>query len=340
LAVAGRLTDVDRARALTFSGPRRVELTEVDLPPLRDGDVLVRTCCSGLSAGTELLAYRGDIDPDTPLDEAIGALAGTFRFPFRFGYSCAGVVEDSRAALIAGTQVFAFHPHQDRFVVPATAVVPLTDVEPRIASLFPLVETALQITLDAGPLLDEHVVVLGLGAVGILTAVLLQRAGARVVASEPLPWRRRTAARLGVDAVEPSDVAPTLLARGVTSGVTLLVEVSGNPTALGDGLRLLRHEGTALVASWYGAKPVELMLGAEFHRRRLTIRSTQVSTIPAHLSQRWNVERRRRAVAELLTMLDLGVVATHSFAFERAAEAFAAVDRGVDGLVHAALWYE
>jgi 2-desacetyl-2-hydroxyethyl bacteriochlorophyllide A dehydrogenase len=331
---------VARALGLQFVAPCRVELTDVDLPPLNDGDVLVRTRCSGLSAGTELLAYRGQIDPDLALDESIGALAGTFRFPFRFGYSCVGVVEDSRAALAGGTQVFAFHPHQDRFVVPASAVVPLDGVDPRIASLFPLVETALQITLDAGSLLHEHVVVLGLGAVGILTAVLLRHGGGRVVAGEPLAWRRATAASLGVAAVEPANLAATLSDRGLSDGVPLLVEVSGNPAALGEGLRLLSHEGTALVASWYGIKPVTLMLGAEFHRRRLTVRSTQVSTIPAHLGHLWTIERRRRAVGELLTELDLGPIATHTFAFDRAADAFAALDRGEEGLVHAALWYE
>ena len=80
--------------------------------------------------------------------------------------------------------------------------------------------------------------------------------------------------------------------------------------------------------------------GAEFHRRRLTIRSTQVSTIPAELSGRWTIERRRRTAAELLTELDLTAVATHTFPFERAADAFAALDGGAEGLVHAALWYQ
>jgi 2-desacetyl-2-hydroxyethyl bacteriochlorophyllide A dehydrogenase len=328
------------ARTVEFAAPRRIELVEIELPTLHDGDVLVRTRCSGLSTGTELLAYRGEIDPDLPLDATIGALAGTFRFPFRFGYSCAGVVEDSRAAsLPAGSPVFAFHPHQDRFVVPAAAAVPLPGVEPRIASLFPLVETALQITLDAGPLLDEPVAVLGLGAVGILTAVLLRRAGARVVAGDPLAWRRKAAAALGVDSVEPDELAAVLATLGATDGAALVVEVSGNPRALDEGLRLLRHEGTALVASWYGTKPVALMLGAAFHRRRLTIRSTQVSTIPADLSGRWTIERRRRAAADLLADLDLTAVATHTFPFEQAGDAFAALDSGTEGLVHAALWY-
>ena len=74
----------------------------------------------------------------------------------------------------------------------AADVVPLGAVDARQATIFPLVETALQIALDAGPLLGETVVVIGLGVVGALTALLLRRAGARVVAVEPRAWRRES----------------------------------------------------------------------------------------------------------------------------------------------------
>jgi 2-desacetyl-2-hydroxyethyl bacteriochlorophyllide A dehydrogenase len=311
----------------------------VDLDPVNDGQVLVGTRFSGISAGTELLAYRGEIDADLPLDETIGALGGTFRYPFRYGYSCVGVVEESRSPLSEGTPVFAFHPHQDRFVADAAGLVALPPVDARAATLFPLVETALQITLDAGPLLEEPVVVFGLGAVGLLSAVLLGRGGARVLGVDPLAARRDAAARLGVDAVTPGEVNPALAARGVESGVPLVVEASGRPTVLAAALPLLAHEGTALVASWYGTKAVTLPLGAEFHRRRLTIRSTQVSTIPARLADRWTHDRRRRATRDLLAELPLEVVATHAFPFGDAARAYAALDQGDEELIHAALWY-
>jgi threonine dehydrogenase-like Zn-dependent dehydrogenase len=122
-------------------------------------------------------------------------------------------------------------------------------------------------------------------------------------------------------------------------GVPLIVEVSGDPRALASALPLLAHEGTALVASWYGSKPVNLHLGAEFHRRRLTIRSTQVSTIPSRLSGRWTLKRRREHVMRLLGELPLKRFATHEFPFSRAADAFAALDRGDEDLMHAALTY-
>lgn len=326
-----------KARAVVFVGPGRVEVQDVDAGEPGDGDVVVRTAYSGISAGTEMLAYRGELDPGLVLDETISSLGGTFAYPFPYGYSCAGVVE--AGALPEGTPVFAFHPHQDRFVAARADVVPLGEVPPREATLFPLVETALQVTLDAGAVLDEVVVVTGLGAVGVLTALLLRRAGARVLAAEPRPWRRAVAASVGVDACAPDDVGERVAAETGGRGLALVVECSGNPQALAGALPWLAHEGTALVASWYGSKPVTLPLGAEFHRRRLTIRSTQVSTIPARLSGRWTVTRRRDVARRLLEELPLPAVATHEFPLSEAASAFAAIDRAQEGLLHAALWY-
>ena len=323
-----------RALTLEFVHPRTLALVEVDLPEPRPGELLVRTLYSGISSGTELLAYRGEIDSRLPLDESIASLGGTFSFPFRYGYSCVGMVERSESSIRWDTMVFALHPHQDRFLCPAEDAVVLSDVDPRIATLFPLVETAFQITLDAGEVIDETVIVVGLGAVGLLTALLLQRAGARVVGIEPSSWRRGLAAQLDVDAVAPGDAR----AAG-EAGVPLIVEVSGDPGALASALPLLAHEGTALVASWYGTKPVNLQLGAEFHRRRLTIRSTQVSTIPSRLAGRWTLKRRREHVIRLLGELPLKRFATHEFPFARAADAFAALDRGDEDLMHAALTY-
>jgi threonine dehydrogenase-like Zn-dependent dehydrogenase len=207
----------------------------------------------------------------------------------------------------------------------------------RVATLFPLLETALQICLDAGEMLYEQVVVLGIGVVGILTASLLQRSGASVIASEPRAWRRRAAEAFGVRAVTPEELVEEVDACTGGRGVALLIELSGQPAALAGGLALLAHEGTALVASWYGTKPVTLPLGGSFHRRRLSLRSTQVSTIPARLAPRWTIARRRAVARELLGELPLKRLATHEFALGQAQEAFDAIDRQAEELLHVAL---
>jgi 2-desacetyl-2-hydroxyethyl bacteriochlorophyllide A dehydrogenase len=329
-----------KARAVHFVGPRRVELREVELPDPSEGRVLVATEWSGISSGTELLAYRGEVDPDLPLDETLGALAGTFTYPFRYGYSAVGRVVRPAGPFREGQRVFAFHPHQDRFVVDAADAVAVDGLDPRAATMYPLVETALQVSLDAAPRLGETVAVTGLGAVGILAAALLARNGAVVLGSEPEPARRAAAGAFGVRSVAPDELAAVVAAETGGRGADLLVEASGNPRALASALGLLAHEGTALVCSWYGTKPAALPLGADFHRRRLALRSTQVSTLPAALSARWDRRRRSELAWRLARELPLSVLATHEFPFERAAEAYACGDRRDGGLIHAALRYQ
>lgn len=319
-------------KIVQFTAPYKVEIASAELPAPGENDVVVKTVYSGISSGTELLAYRGQLNPDTVLDDTLEALEGSFAYPFSYGYSAVGVVERGTDAVPAGTKVFAFQPHQERFVAAETDVIVLAQAaDERLATLFPLVETAFQLTLDAGQVFAETVVVTGLGTVGLLTALLLQRAGANVVASEPQAWRRQIAKNLGVDAVEPQNL-PT--------DIPLLVETSGSPKALQAGLSLLAHEGTALVGSWYGTKPVELPLGEEFHRRRLTIRSSQVSTIPVALQHRWDTTRRKAAARDLMSELPLRALATTEYPFQDAKDAYAALDRAEQGLLHAALRYE
>lgn len=329
--------DLDVVRAVWFVGPRQVELRPVEVPPVEAGQVLVRTLCSGISAGTELLAYRGELPAELQVDETIGALGGSFTYPFRYGYSCVGSVEALAPGvdgLTVDDPVFAFQPHQERFVADATDVVPIDDLDPRLGVLLPYVETALQVVLDAGPVLGETVVVSGLGVLGMLVATLVERAGGRVVALEPQAWRRAMAAELGITTADPAGAATA----GATD-VALVIECSGNPAALVNALDLLAHEGTALVASWYGSKPVDLPLGGSFHRRRLTIRSTQVSTIPAAQSGRWTRQRRLMRAVELAPTLPLARLATDTVAFEQAAEGYARLDAGAPGVAHVAFGY-
>ena len=322
-------------RALWFVGPRQVELRETDTPAPAADQCSVRTICSGISSGTEMLAYRDELPPDLLVDEAIGSLGGRFTYPFQYGYSAVGRVEATGAdvsGLAPGDVVFAFQPHQERFVAADRELVPIGELDPRHAVLLPYVETALQVGLDAGPVLEEDVVVSGLGVLGLLVAMMIGHAGARVVGVEPVAWRREAAGALGIEAIDPGrlDDLPE---------PALVIECSGNPAALARALEVVAHEGTVLVASWYGAKPVSLPLGGRFHRRRLTIRSTQVSTIPAAMAGRWTPRRRLERARELAGSLPLERLATHVVPFDRAGEGYARVDAAEPGVVHMAFGY-
>lgn len=329
-----------KTRALFFVAAGRVELRWIDVADPGQGEILVRSIYSGISSGTEMLVYRGLVEAELALDERIDTLGGTFRYPFQYGYSCVGVVEQPRESPLYDSLVFAFHPHQELFVKPETDVLVISDFSPRVATLFPLVETALQIYLEVEQIGSGPTVVIGLGALGTLTAALMKLRGRSVIGIDISAWRAEAARALGIDVVGPEAAPDAVRRQSGGKGAAVVVEASGNPEALASALDLLCHEGTALVASWYGLKSASLPLGGAFHRRRLTIRSTQVSTIPAQLASKWTVRRRREAALELIDQLPVEALATHEFPFTSAASAYGAIDRGEKGLIHAALSYE
>src|SRR6202000_909267 len=134
----------------------------------------------------------------------------------------------------AGPRVFASHPHQDVFAAQPAELVALPAVDPAAATLFPLVETALQVTLDAGSGYRDRVIVFGAGVLGLLTGLLLQRAGWRPLLAEPQAWRRAVANGLGAATVAPEELA--------NENVPLVIDASGNPDAPAMALDLLAHE--------------------------------------------------------------------------------------------------
>ena len=162
-----------------------------------------------------------------------------------------------------GALVFAFHPHQDAFVANAADVVALglgRSAAARRCSRssrrrcrspsMPDRCSARRSSCSASV------------SSALLTALMLRRAGARVVAVEPQAWRRDAAVGARRRSGRTRRICLIALgADGRRAGVPLVIEVSGNPDALRTALGLLSHEGTVLVASWYGTKEVSLPLG-------------------------------------------------------------------------------
>src|SRR5215204_1225390 len=118
--MVSRIGDELNARALWFTAPRTAALRAETVEPPGPGEVRVETIASAVSAGTEMLIYRGEVPRDLRLD--LPTLAGSYGFPIKYGYAAAGRVLDtcSRVALLSpGDPVFVHPPHQDVFVVPA-----------------------------------------------------------------------------------------------------------------------------------------------------------------------------------------------------------------------------
>lgn len=330
-------------RAVVFSGPRRVEIRDETIGAPGPGEVLVRTAVSGISAGTERLFYRGDVPEGVALDETLGGLRGRFRYPVSYGYAAVGEVVEAGPGVTSwlGRRVFAFAPHASHVVVrPETdGLQRVPDTVPaERAALLPMLETAVNLALDARPILGERALVIGQGVVGLAaTAVLARFPLERLWSVEPREDRRRRSLRWGAG----RSLSPDELAAEPTAPEDLFdlsLELSGSPEALGLAISRTGFEGRVVVGSWYGAKRAPLDLGTHFHRGRLRILSSQVSRLPAALTGRWTKARRLAFAWKLLEELPLEELVTHRVPIERAGEAYALLD-GPGGALQVLLTY-
>jgi 2-desacetyl-2-hydroxyethyl bacteriochlorophyllide A dehydrogenase len=320
-----------RRLKLLFAAPRRIELVEDALGAPPPGHALVRTLTSAISAGSELLAFRGQLPPDTPLDETLGALGqATFAYPFPYGYASVGEVAaagDGVDPAWVGRRVFAFQPHATMFVAPLGELLPVPEgLDPERAALLAQMETAVNLVLDGAPLYGENVLVIGLGVVGLLATALLARFPlAALAVAEPQPRRTQAARAL---AARPILTGGGEIRRAFGArGADLVYELSGNPEALDEAIAAAGHEARLVVGSWYGDKRARVDLGGRFHRRRLRIVSSQVSHIGAALSARWDRERRWGAAWKALGDIDTLPLVSHRVPFEEAQAAYELLDR-------------
>jgi NADPH:quinone reductase-like Zn-dependent oxidoreductase len=286
----GRTDDV--AQALWYTGPGRAEIREEKLIPLGADQVRVRALFGAVSRGTESLVMAGRVPASEYERMRAPFMAGHFPFPVKYGYATVGRVEAGPQELL-GRFVFALHPHQTLFDVPADAVVALPEgVPPQRAVLAANMETALNAVWDAAPGPAGRIAIVGAGVIGSLVAFLCgQTAGAQVTLVDINPARAELARKLGVNFAAP-DTAP--------NDCDLVVHASGTAAGLATALSLAAFEATVLELSWYGDAQVPVPLGGAFHSRRLKLVSSQVGHVaPSHRAD-WTHKRRLTAAIDRL----------------------------------------
>jgi 2-desacetyl-2-hydroxyethyl bacteriochlorophyllide A dehydrogenase len=317
-------------RALYFVSARTVELRAEHDPSPGPGQAHVRVTRSAISPGTELLIYRGEAPRALTADATIAALAGGLDFPLKYGYACVGVVDALGSGVDPawlGRRVFAFNPHESAFVTPIEALQPVPDALSDDDAVFlPNMESAVNFVLDAQPLIGEVAAVIGQGVVGLLTTALLARmALAEVIAVERLPMRRARALALGASrVVDPADAAAF---DAIREHADVTLELSGAPAALDTAIAATGYGGRVVIGSWYGAKPVTVDLGGRFHRSRIQLIASQVSTLTPSLAARWDKPRRLSVAWRMLAEIRPSQLITQRLTLDAAADGYRALDQ-------------
>ena len=299
---------MSEALAFWVTAPGRSEIRAEQLPQAGADDAVVRAVYSGVSRGTESLVFAGRVPASEYARMRAPFQAGEFPAPVKYGYASVGVVEQGPAALV-GRTVFCLFPHQTRYVVPTTALHPLpAGVPAGRAVLAANLETAINGLWDALPRIGERIAVVGAGTVGCLVAWLAARIpGCRVELIDIDPSRAAIADALGV---------PFALPARATPDADRVIHASGAPEGLVTALSLAGTEATVVELSWYGDREVRLPLGGAFHARRLTLRSSQVGSLPPSEQPRWTHRRRLELALSLLadTRLDALISGESAFA--------------------------
>jgi len=326
--------------ALYFTGPQGVSVREEQILAPAAGQVLVQAMVSAISPGTELLVYRGQIPADLAIDETITALSGEFRFPLKYGYAVVGHVKTVATDVAPewkGRLVFAFHPHESCFLTSPAELVPLpATLSPEEATFLPNMETAVNFLMDGQPVIGERVVVFGQGVVGLLTTALLaQLPLGKLVTLDRYPFRREYSLSLGAHASLDPDAPDTVTqlyallqaADRSPTGADLSYELSGNPAALDRAIAATGFSGRVVVGSWYGQKRANLELGGRFHRSRIRLLSSQVSTLAPEWTGRWTKARRLQVAWQMLEQVKPARFITHRFSLAQAPEAYDLLDQ-------------
>jgi 2-desacetyl-2-hydroxyethyl bacteriochlorophyllide A dehydrogenase len=299
---------MESSKQLWFLGPQAVEARAVSCPEPDADSVRVRTHCSALSAGTEMLVYRGELPEDLALDALLDDMQEPPTYPLQYGYASVGTV-DAIGANIAqdylGKRVFAFAPHASHFLCDPAGLIAIPDaVSFEDAAFLANMETAVNLVQDAQVLIGERIVVLGQGVVGLLVTGLLARFPlSKLVCVDGIEARRELALRLGASEVFPQAKVQAIAAAVGEQGADLIFELSGAPQALNLAIDLSGYGSRIIIGSWYGSKSAAIALGGKAHRNRLHISTSQVSTIAPGLSARWNKARRFDVAWQMLAAL-------------------------------------
>lgn len=332
-----------------FSAPRQVDVVEVDSAALASGELRVRTLFSGISAGTELTAYRGtNVYLRKQWDSRQRLFTSSeqgWTYPLSgWGYSEVGMVSEvapdaelgdgSRSGPAVGDLVYGIWGHRSEAVLPVASVsgkrLPV-GVEPMHGVFARVGAIALNAVLAADMHLGETVAIFGQGVIGLLATRLAVLSGATVVAVDNDPSRLAMSARLGaehtINAAE-GGVAEQIRRLTANTAADVVIEISGSYPGLHEAIRSVAASGRVVAAGFYQGDGAGLNLGEEFHHNRISIVASQIGALPRALDDRWSIDRLHQVFIGLVQAgrIDLAPLITRVVPARQAAVAYRMLD--------------
>lgn len=325
-----------------FESPGVASIVTEEQPPLGADEVRLGTVYSGISAGTELTAYRGTnpyLNKRWDAERRLFVEGSTsIAYPVDgWGYEEVGRVVELGSevdGVAVGDLIWGTWGHRASTVKPASYArdrVLDPSADPRIGIFSQIGAIALNVVLDADIHIGETVAVFGLGVPGQIVAQLARLNGARVIAVDAIGARLELARKLGAaETIDAGDGGVAERIRELTGGMgaDVSLEVSGAYPALHEAIRSTAYSSRVVAAGFFQGAGNGLFLGEELHHNRIQIVCSQISGTSPSLRHRWDTHRLQRTAIELAVSGRLDVISliSHTVPAAEAAAAFELLD--------------
>jgi threonine 3-dehydrogenase len=272
------MTDTMRALAKVRPGPG-LELVEVDVPTPGEGQVLLRTAAASI-CGTDHHLFTWDewaaenlVPPRILGHELAGTVVSTGAGVTRVkegdlvgveshlvDWTCA-TCRRGDPHLCQNLRVIGVHADggfAEHVVIPETNAIESNGLDPAVVALQEPMGNAVHAAF-AEPIEGRSVLVTGCGPIGLCAVGIARAAGATVViATDTEPYRLELARTMGADlALDGADPATDerILAATNGDGIEVVLEMSGAPPALEQGLRVVARGGRISLLGIFGEPP-------------------------------------------------------------------------------------
>ena len=343
-------------------------LEESVCPQVRDGNLLVDTRCSLISAGTERMLV--DFGRASYIDKArqqpekvkmvfekiktsglmttVDAVRSKLEQPIALGYSNVGIVHEIGAGVDGfkiGDRVVSNGRHADAVVVPINLCAKIPDnVDDETAAFTIVSSIGLQGIRLTNPTIGETIVVIGVGLIGLIIVQLLRANGCRVLAVDFDEFKLGLAKEFGSEVCNPGKGQDPISAgmsfsRGKGVDAVIIAAATKATDPVTQAARMSRKRGRIVLV---GVTGLELNR-SDFYEKEL---SFQVSCSygpgrydPKYEDQgldypmgfvRWTEKRNFEAVLDLMSSkkLNMKPLISHRFAFDEASKAYDVLSHG------------
>lgn len=315
-------------KRIVIEGPYDVQIRDVDIPKPGPGMLLVKTELSGVSAGTEMMLYRGSYPnfklkkweqwaayPVLPGYELVGTVVEIGEEAKEEGGAggidslgpASAVIKTTTADFKVGDKVVCLGEHAEYVCIPAELATKVADnVSPEDATLAILGTTSMHGLHRSKVEYGDTVAIIGMGVLGFLAMQHAKNAGTRrVIAMDLDDARLAVAKEAGADiCLNPDKVDAVAKIKELNNGILadVVIEASGFPGTEQLACDIARERGRVTILGWH-TDPVTFQFG-DFYFKELTIIATQAIGPEAGLPYsyvRWGSDQGLNWAMELLS---------------------------------------